>query len=56
MPPKVDPTEVRYSTSNPTQSTLKSSAVNQDLPQPSPPNWVLWVWYSSIYAERQEGR
>lgn len=56
MPPKVDPTEVRYSTSFPTQSTSKSSAVNQDPLPPSPPNSVPSVWYTPINSERQEGR
>ena len=41
MPPKVDPTEVRYSTSLPTQSTSKFSAVNPAPPPLSPPSSVL---------------
>ena len=56
MPPKVDPTEVRYSTSFSTQSTSKFSAVNQDPLPPSPPNSALSAWYPPLYAERQKGR
>jgi hypothetical protein len=56
MPPKVDPSEVRFSTLLPTQSTLKSSVESQDLPPLSPLNWVLSVWYAAGYLERQEGR
>jgi hypothetical protein len=55
MPPKVDPTEVRFSTSYLTQSTLKSSAASPDPLLPSPPNSAPSVWYARIYSERQEG-
>lgn len=56
MPPKVDPTEIRYSTALPIQSTSRSSEENPD-PQPLwPPNSVPSVWYTHNNSERQESR
>ena len=43
MPPKVDPTEVRYSTSFSTQSTSRFSAVSPVPQPPSLPSLAPWV-------------
>ena len=52
MPPKIDPTEVRFSTSPLIQSTSRSSEVNPDLLLPWPPNSALSVWYFHNNPER----
>ena len=49
MPPKIDPTEIRYSTSCHIQSTSKSSEDSQDLLPPWLPNSVLLASYFYNY-------
>ena len=56
MPPKVDPTEIRYSTSFVIQSTSRSSEENPDPLPLWPPNLVPSVWYTHNNIERQESR
>ena len=56
MPPKVDPSEVRISTSAFTQLTSRFSEVKPGLLRPSPPSWALSVSYFSRHSECQEGR
>ena len=56
MPPKVDPTEVRFSKSFVIQSTSKFSVESPDLPLLSLPSSVLSVSYHFHNQERQEGR
>ena len=52
MPPKVDPTEVRYSTIWVMQSTLKFSEESLDPLPLLPLNLVLSVWYGIDDSER----
>ena len=56
MPPKVDPTEVRFSIIFPMQSTSKYSEESQDQLPHLLPNSVLSVWYHFDHVECQEGR
>lgn len=55
MPPKVDPTEVRFSMLFSMQSTLKYSEESQDQPPHLLLNSVLSVWYNIHHVECQEG-
>ena len=55
MPPKVDPTEVRFSNFAYIQLTSRFSEVRQDQLLHLPPNWVPLVSYNLIHLERQEG-
>lgn len=55
MPPKVDPTEVRFSIILSMQSTLKYSEVSQDQQPHLPLSSALSVWYNIHHVECQEG-
>ena len=55
MPPKVDPTEVRFSIILSMQSTLKYSAESQDQQQHLLLSSALSVWYNIHHVECQEG-
>jgi len=55
MPPKVDPTEVRFSKAFLIQSTLKFSVVNLGPPLLLLPSSALSVSYISHNQERQKG-
>ncbi len=54
MPPKVDPSEVRFSTYQPIQSILKFSVDRQVLQLHLLPNLVLSAWYSNNNQERKK--
>ncbi len=55
MPPKVDPSEVRFSNFAYIQSTLKFSEVRLGLLPLLLPSWVHLVLYISSHLECQEG-
>lgn len=54
MPPKVDPSEVRFSTPLVIQSTSKYLVEKLDLQPLSPLSWVLSVWYFNYNTECQK--